>query len=413
MGVAPTRAAALEALGDFLPRAGRAYAKARNYDFGPATRGNVSNLSPYTRHRIITEQEIVQRVLERHALSSSEKFIQEVCWRTYWKGWLEHRPQLWSHYLDAVEEDRRNLQTDDAMASAYAEAVEGRTGITCFDAWAKELQETGYLHNHARMWFASIWIFTLELPWTLGGDFFYNHLYDGDPASNTLSWRWVGGLQTKGKTYLARSDNIATFTDGRFLQTPQLSGVAEPLEDNLPVLTKTPLQQRNTPLPNTPAILLLHEDDLHPQSLGLDLSDLKGIAFLPADISRLALSEGVLAFKSAAANAALQAASSELDIPAMSEVASIDTVQDHLDTAANLTAFCKSVGAQTIITPEAPVGPSRMALDAVEQCLAANSIALHRIRRDWDNAFWPHAKAGFFKLKEKIPGVLAELGVAR
>ena len=97
----------------------------------------------------------------------------------------------------------------------------------------------------------------------------------------------------------------------------------------------------------------------------------------------------------------------------MSEVATIDTVQEHLDTAASLRAFCKTVEVQTLITPAAPVGPSRMALDAVEQCLTTNSIAFHRIRRDWDNTFWPHAKAGFFKLKEKIPGVLAELGVAR
>jgi deoxyribodipyrimidine photo-lyase len=78
-----------------------------------------------------------------------------------------------------------------------------------FDDWAQELVATGYLHNHARMWFASIWIFTLRLPWELGADFFLRHLIDGDPASNTLSWRWVGGLHTPGKTYLATADNIA------------------------------------------------------------------------------------------------------------------------------------------------------------------------------------------------------------
>ena len=92
----------------------------------------------------------------------------------------------------------------------------GATGIDCFDAWARELVATGYLHNHARMWFASIWIFTLRLPWELGADFFLRHLIDGDPASNTLSWRWVAGLQTAGKTYLATAENIARFTGGRF-----------------------------------------------------------------------------------------------------------------------------------------------------------------------------------------------------
>ena len=66
------------------------------------------------------------------------------------------------------------------------------------------------------MWFASIWIFTLRLPWALGADFFLRHLIDADAASNTLSWRWGAGLQTVGKTYLARTENIARYTNGRF-----------------------------------------------------------------------------------------------------------------------------------------------------------------------------------------------------
>ena len=102
------------------------------------------------------------------------------------------------------------------MRAGYRAAIDGETGIECFDAWSAELCETGYLHNHARMWFASIWIFTLKLPWRLGADFFYRHLLDGDAASNTLSWRWVAGLHTRGKPYAARADNIATYSGGRF-----------------------------------------------------------------------------------------------------------------------------------------------------------------------------------------------------
>ncbi len=94
--------------------------------------------------------------------------------------------------------------------------LSGSTGIDCFDHWAQELADTGYLHNHARMWFASIWIFTLELPWQLGADFFLTRLLDADPAANTLSWRWVAGLHTPGKHYLARASNIEKFTLGRF-----------------------------------------------------------------------------------------------------------------------------------------------------------------------------------------------------
>ena len=92
----------------------------------------------------------------------------------------------------------------------------GATAIEPFNDWVRELKETGYLHNHARMWFASIWIHTLELPWYLGADFFLKHLLDGDEAVNTLSWRWVAGLHTKGKTYLARASNIEKYTNGRY-----------------------------------------------------------------------------------------------------------------------------------------------------------------------------------------------------
>ena len=112
----------------------------------------------------------------------------------------------------------------------YLNAVEGNTNIEYFNYWVKELKDTNYLHNHTRMWFASIWIFTLNLPWQLGAEFFLKHLLDGDPASNTLGWRWVAGIQTQGKHYLASEWNIKKFTNNRFNQiklnenaTPKIS----------------------------------------------------------------------------------------------------------------------------------------------------------------------------------------------
>jgi hypothetical protein len=92
----------------------------------------------------------------------------------------------------------------------------------------KGTKENNYLHNHTRMWFASIWIFTLELPWQLGAEFFMQHLYDGDAASNTLGWRWVAGVQTQGKHYLASEWNIKKFTNNRF-QNIQLNENASPI----------------------------------------------------------------------------------------------------------------------------------------------------------------------------------------
>jgi deoxyribodipyrimidine photo-lyase len=162
-----TRDAALGRLHDFVARAGRTYAGRRNYDLGRGDRTNVSGLSPYLRHRLITEDEVVSAVLAQHSLNGAEKFIQEVCWRTYWKGWLEQRPSVWTDYLEDLALTRVAFENDAIHRMKLDRAIAGETGIECFDAWAQELRETGYLHNHSRMWFASIWIFTLELPWVL------------------------------------------------------------------------------------------------------------------------------------------------------------------------------------------------------------------------------------------------------
>ncbi|MFZ4747891.1 MAG: FAD-binding domain-containing protein [Sphingomonas sp.] len=166
-----------------MARAGQAYADGRNTDGGRDGPVSVSRLSPYLRYRAISEREVVAAVLDRHSLVAAEKFIQEVLWRTYWKGWLELRPSVWQRFVD--ERDRQRESFPNARAIVAAET--GMTGIEGFDDWARELVDTGYMHNHARMWFASIWIFTLRLPWALGADFFLRHLLDADAASNTLS----------------------------------------------------------------------------------------------------------------------------------------------------------------------------------------------------------------------------------
>ena len=205
----PTRTAALARLEEFLPAAGR-YAAERNYV--REGHDNVSRISPWVQKRLLLESEIVAAARDRWSFPAVEKFVQEVYWRTYWKGWLEQRPAAWTRWSEAVPRLRASLTAE--QRSTLAAALAGRTGIAGFDAWAKELVATGYLHNHARMWFASIWIFTLKLPWELGAAFFYEHLLDGDVASNTLSWRWVAGLQTRGRPMsLGQTTSPSTPTD--------------------------------------------------------------------------------------------------------------------------------------------------------------------------------------------------------
>jgi len=123
--------------------------------------------------------------------------------------------------LDKIKSQFKNNQN-------YLDAIEGKTDIECFNQWIIELKENNYLHNHTRMWFASIWIFTLGLPWQLGAEFFMQHLYDGDAASNTLGWRWVAGIQTQGKHYFASEWNINKFTNNRF-KNIKLNENAQPI----------------------------------------------------------------------------------------------------------------------------------------------------------------------------------------
>ena len=217
----------LKKLDDFIENNILDYTKSRNFDFGIQNRKNTSCLSPYISHGIISETEIINKVLKKHLFNKTEKFIQEVLWRVYWRGWLELRPMVWNDFLIKLEALNEKYKTN----KNYLNAIKGETNIQCFNDWVNELKETNYLHNHARMWFASIWIFTLELPWELGAEFFLKYLYDGDSASNTLGWRWVAGIQTPGKHYLASEWNIKKFTNNRY-EKIKLNENAVPIKNN-------------------------------------------------------------------------------------------------------------------------------------------------------------------------------------
>ena len=212
MNFEPSRAQATNKLDNFVENNLSEYSRLRNFDFGPDKRSNISCISPYISHGILNELEVIDKALKKFSFSKNEKFIQEVLWRTYWKGWLELRPNVWTDYIIELKIIREKYKDN----KDYLNAIDGNTNIECFNEWVKELKEFNYLHNHTRMWFASIWIFTLNLPWQLGAEFFMKHLYDGDAASNTLGWRWVAGIQTQGKHYLASEWNIKKFTNNRF-----------------------------------------------------------------------------------------------------------------------------------------------------------------------------------------------------
>ena len=379
MNFPPTRAAALSRLEAFVPQAAR-YAGHRNFDRGAGKHDGVSRLSPYIRTRLVTEEECTRSVLARHNARAAEKYLQEIAWRAYWKGWLEMRPAVWRSYLETLAEQKKT--------SAYETAVSGNTGIECFDHWSRELLETGYLHNHARMWFASVWIFTLKLPWQLGADFFLTHLLDGDPAANTLSWRWVAGLHTPGKHYLARAENIAKFTCERFNPAGQLDEKAHPIPLDQ-TFTRQPLHLPSNPKPKGRTGHLMFPEDL--AAPPADLGDIHATAAFLPDAHRT--SPLVTEFLEGAISSILDERHGTL-------------LGDSFQSALN--HWISSEKLDSIVISRPTVGLTK-------DFLSAQSLPpiTHTFIRSWDRLLWPHATAGFFKLKAALPKIHSSIAPNR
>jgi hypothetical protein len=399
-----TRSSGLDRLKTFGPAMGRQYTHWRNYDHGPGRHAAVSVLSPWIRRRLVTETEVIAAAVETHGLESAAKFIEEVFWRSYFKGWMERRPQAWEFYREGLLNDLADLDRDRQLRRNVARAEAGETALVCFDAWAQELVDTGYLHNHARMWFASIWIFTLGLPWRLGADFFYRHLIDGDPASNTLGWRWVAGLHTRGKPYSAQAWNIAKYTEQRF--TPRDSDLAEVVAgledtepDGLPPLL--PLRAFTPPQPGRPTGLIITEEDCRIEDFPLDGLDIRTAATLAASHLRSPhpVADAVAHFEDVAlADAATRARVTASVLRA--------------NRPDGLAGWAEAAGVTQVVTPYVPRGPLYDWLTEAAPALAAKGIVLAEWRRDWDSAVWPHATAGFFKVKHQIPRLLRQMELA-
>jgi hypothetical protein len=395
IGLIPTRSAGMARLAEFLPDVG-CYAAERN--FVRPGHPNISRLSPWIQKRLLLEEEVLAAARERWPFEAVEKFVQEVYWRTYWKGWLEQRPAAWTRWCEAVPRLRDSLNA--VQRSTLAAALAGKTGIAGFDAWAQELVATGYLHNHARMWFASIWIFTLRLPWELGAAFFIEHLLDGDVASNTLSWRWVAGLQTPGKTYVAKGDNIAFYTDGEHV--PQASQLASASF----AITEEPLPKVPAWTEDASQVASLKAYDriglwVHPEDLAVEQGELTGLkirainAAWPTGISaRAGWSQKVSTWTQAALRDGATRASNHFGAVVSSSESS--------NLATSLVEWAKQNQLQSVVAYRPFVGPWLTEALALEAALASAGISLIWRRRAWDAEHFPHATRGYFPFWERI-----------
>ena len=372
-----SRAKAVDQLNNFIEQNLTDYSKLRNFDFGPSNRSNISCLSPYITHGIINEFEVINKSLKKFSFAKNEKFIQEVLWRVYWKGWLELRPNVWTDYLNELKKIREEF-IDNAD---YKNAIEGSTNIECFNEWVNELKENNYLHNHARMWFASIWVFTLELPWQLGAEFFMNHLYDGDAASNTLGWRWVAGIQTQGKNYLASEWNINKFTNNRF-KNIKLNENAKPISSDkmYSVINKS---FKNSEIFEDKTLLIFENN------MAFEFSDFKEDKFkkiflvLNNTNRTIELSEKVLKFK------ANLLENQKIRLEEKSINCEIININDLKNITEEVYALYPTVGEN---------------LDFIQNNQLRNIKFLYR---KLDQFSWQYCNKGFFNFKNYIPKIIA------
>lgn len=383
-----TRVAALTTLEQFLSQV-PAYAARRSYVTPDNT--TVSRLSPYIRHRLISEQEVVGRVLERYQFAVAEKFVQEVVWRTYWKGWLERHPNVW---FNCLAKEARYLEQDFLSddRKRYLQVIRAETELDFFNEWTRQLITTGYLHNHVRMWFASIWIFTFKLPWQLGAMFMYRHLLDGDPASNTLSWRWVAGLQTKGKSYLARADNIATYSEGRWRPAPgDLAETAIKIQDDAAAEGPGLQGLEYTGLPQEPYGVVTTSDDLSVEQEAALFQGARSVGVLGGlGVDRHANgreSELVATFQYHSEQDALER---------------LGALGRYLESEDEIIGWAREIGVQQVVFVVPGVGFKRAVASSAWRCLVAQGISCVWYQRDWDAGLQRLADRGFFPFWERI-----------
>ncbi len=385
-----TRAEALTCLNEFLPVA-EEYAASRNYVV--PGHGNVSRLSPAMRCRLLCEAELVAAVRDQRLPESVEKFEQEVWWRLYWKGWLEQRPAIWEQY--------RRESADLKWTDRARQVAAGESGVEIMDYFARELTSTGYLHNHARMWWAAYWIHVERLPWVLGADFFLQYLLDGDAATNTLSWRWVAGLQTEGKDYLVRRSNLEKFVHADILDAhrgglERLEAVSSAGNPFVAPPPAKPIEGGALPsaLPDRYG-LWLHDEDLFLEESPLANTIPISIAgFLPHGIWR---EEGYSPQKTEFLERAMRDGSVRAGnhFGRISVFESADVLEDEL------LHWAQEHDLKAVLAMRPFVGVLADRMDGLRRNLATKGIELILVRRSEEVPIFNKATAGFFGFWKK------------
>jgi deoxyribodipyrimidine photo-lyase len=187
---------------------GEHYGKTRNF-----IEGDVTRLSPYLRHGCITLKEAVESVREKFGIHA-EKLLFEFAWRDYWH-------QVWYLKGDAIFSDMEPAKVVLGRGIVPDDIKNGQTGLPCMDGFINDLLNTGYVHNHARMWFAAYAVHSRKIDWRAAADWYQAYLLDGDKASNSLSWQWVAST-FGSKPYFFNKENLAKYSAERYALSAEL-----------------------------------------------------------------------------------------------------------------------------------------------------------------------------------------------
>tara|TARA_B100001142_G_scaffold209191_1_gene207312 strand:+ start:563 stop:1357 length:795 start_codon:yes stop_codon:yes gene_type:complete len=179
------------------------YCRTRNF-----LNGKVTKLSPYIRHGMLTLDRLRNEALTLcKDPQQIEKFIQELAWRDYWQRIYQQHP---NYVWDDIESYKTGFRADEYEDGLPEDIATANTGVACIDQFIKILLQTGYMHNHTRMYVAAYVVHWRRIKWQAGAKWFLHHLIDGDPASNNFSWQWVASTFSN-KPYIFNLDNVRKY----------------------------------------------------------------------------------------------------------------------------------------------------------------------------------------------------------
>ena len=269
-----------------------AYARTRNFK-----NGAVSKLSPYISRGVISTKFVLEILLKKeNDKKKMEKFFQELVWRDYWQ-------KIWQRNQILLT-DLKYPQHPVKFRSIPKAIVEAETGISAMDECIQEFYETGYIHNHMRMYIAAVCCNIGQYHWLNPAQWMYYNLLDGDWGSNALSWQWVAGT-TRQKKYIANQENINkyfsthdfnTFLNKSYEELYSFNEIPEVLKPTSSLTLKTNLpEERKLKIDDKKDTYVFNSYNLDP--MWSKNKDVNRILLLePSHFSTYPVSEHVLSF---------------------------------------------------------------------------------------------------------------------